>query len=101
MTDDEYTIDIISETGVPFRVVLGVRKHNGFACNNGNRVVSFYDRRYDFSEHGWFVSDYTPYTVLNRRGYGLLLDGNNPECRVGLDNMSLIIGWLELLVNHF
>lgn len=97
----DYTIDIISETGVPFRVVLGVRRHNGYVCNDGRRVVSFYDRRHDFTEYGQFVSDYLPYTVLDHKDFGLNLYGTDKDWRIGLDNLNLVKSWLEMLVNHF
>lgn len=93
----EYTIDIISTTGVPFRVVLGKR------LKDGGVVVSFYDRRYDHTEYGQFVSDYRPDDLYNfcQNKFNLNLYSGVDSWQVDRDNLMIIGLWLGMLINHW
>lgn len=100
---EEFFIDIINTRGVPFRVVLGVRENiHGEPMIERGKVVAFYDRRFAFTQHGQFVSDYNPMTLLDRDAdYGLNLQGGVSDWMIDYDNMRIIDLWLEMLVNHF
>lgn len=87
-------IDIVTDRGIPFRVVYGKRAYRDGTVSP-YEVVAFYDARYDFTEHGQFVSDYNPETMLEReRGYGLNLDGGVPNWTVDAGAMDLVRSWL-------
>lgn len=101
----ESILDVITEAGVPFRVVVGRRHvlHSGWT--SVNVVVAFYDRRYAgerFEAHGQFVSDYAPDTLLgldpwdrgDRKGLGLDLWGGEPSWRIDGATMDLVRAWL-------
>jgi hypothetical protein len=87
-------VDVVTDRGIPFRVTFGKREYRG-GTHSPYEVVSFYDARYDFTEHGQFVSDYNPETLLERqRGYGLDLDGNQPNWYIDGSTMNLVLTWL-------
>lgn len=92
---DQHLIDVISTKGVPFRVVLGKRMDDV--------VVSFYDRRYDHTEHGQFVSDYRPGDLYNfcQNKFNLNLYGGVDNWQMDRDNLMIIGLWLGMLVNHW
>lgn len=88
-------IDIVTDSGIPFRVVYGKRVYrNGEIAKSP--TVAFYDRRYDFDAHGQFVSEYNRETMLERRtGYGLELQGDVPNWYVDASAMYVICTWLN------
>lgn len=87
-------IDIVTEKGIPFRVVYGKREYlNG--TYSLTEVVSFYDSRYSHTPLGQFVSDYYVETLLEREcGYGLTLYGGVPDWTIDAGAMDLVRSWL-------
>lgn len=74
VTMDEF-VTITTERGIPFMVVYGKRQYRDGSYSD-NAVVSFYDRRYNHTKYGQFVSDYNLETMLQRsNGWGLNLYG--------------------------
>lgn len=104
------TLDFTAANGVPFRarVVLPGDDFGAFSRQNGwalqakkdaEPVVEFYDKRYDHSPHGQFVSRYYLETLQERgsnAGQGLLLDGGIPEWSVDGANLSKVVAWAEV-----
>ena len=87
-------VDVVTDRGVPFRVTFGKREYRD-GTHSPYDVVSFYDARYDFTEHGQFVSDYNPETLLERqRGYGLCLNGDYADWTIDGSTMNLVTSWL-------
>jgi hypothetical protein len=90
----ESTIDVVTDRGVPFRVVYGYREYRD-GSHSAFPVVSFYDRRYDFTAHGQFVSDYNTETMLERQsGYALCLNGDYADWTIDGSTMNLVRMWL-------
>lgn len=89
----EYTLDIITDQEIPFRVVYGRRTYMGNVVSSFP-VVAFYDRRYQHDTHGQFVGDYTSETVLNG-DFGLNLNGGEPEWTVDRHAMRLVRAWVR------
>jgi len=87
-------VDVVTEKGIPFRVTFGRRKYRDGSYST-TEVVSFYDSRYDFTEHGQFVSDYNPETLLEMRtGTPLHLQGGEPNWVIDGWTMRLVTSWL-------
>lgn len=94
----DHMIDVETSQGVPFRVVYGPRKSllSDELLHQGRPIVSFYDRRYDFTEHGQFVSDYELSKILTHtKGVGLDLYGGEPNWVVDGSTLGLIEAWLR------
>lgn len=97
---DEYILDIVTDRGIPFRVVYGIREDiHGRPMTEYGKVVAFYDRRFLHTRHGQFVSDYDADTLLNRPIYGLNLRGNVENWSIDRINMIVVDEWLDALVN--
>lgn len=98
VTVPQRLIDIVTDSGIPFRVVFENRVYrNGEIAVKP--TVAFYDTRYDFDAHGQFVSDFSRETLLERRtGYGLDLQGDVPNWYIDAGSMDLITRWLVHLV---
>lgn len=96
VTMDERIMDIVTDRGIPFRVVYGHRKYRNGELSK-SPVVAFYDRRYDFDTHGQFVADYGRETLLERhsKGWGLDLDGGVPNWTVDASAMYVVMTWLN------
>lgn len=92
----KHVLDVIAESGIPFRVVYGKRTYLS-GKESVNVLVSFYDRRYpSLGEHGQFVSDYYPETLMDDRlTSGLNLHGGEDDWSIDAKTMSLVFGWLE------
>lgn len=90
----DYTLDITTYNGVPFRVVYGFREYlNGEL--SPTKVVAFYDRRYPHTEHGQFVADYSADTLLDHPEYrGMALYGGEPSWVIDGHTMGLVHDWL-------
>lgn len=96
-----FHLDTVAENGISFRVVVLVngKSENFSTASLGNRtLVEFYDRRYDFTPDGQFVSRYYLDTMLEHSG-ALNLHG-------GVDNWTLdsvtfrqVRSWLQSLVD--
>lgn len=87
-------VDVVTDRGVPFRVTFGKREYRD-GTYSPYQVVSFYDARYDFTEHGQFVSDYNPETLLERvSGYPLCLNGDYADWTIDASTMKLVTSWL-------
>lgn len=90
----DYVLDITSSNGVPFRVVYGFREYLDGSFSS-KKVVSFYDRRYQHTKHGQFVSDYNVDTLCDHPQYvGLTLWGTEPSWVVDGNTMELVHSWL-------
>jgi hypothetical protein len=94
-------LDVVTERGIPFRVVYGKRQFmdGSFSLNP---VVAFYDRRFTgdsiphFTEHGQFVSDFSRGTLLGTEfSYGLDLDGDTANWYIDGSAMYVIRTWLN------
>jgi hypothetical protein len=97
----DYIMDVVAYNKVPFRVVYGVRNGLSGEPLTDYPVVSFYDRRYDFTEHGQFVSDYHPTTLIDRDiSYGLNLYGRVENWSVDRGTMVTVLDWLETLLER-
>lgn len=96
MRMSEYVLDIVTDRGIPFRVIYGKRQYRNGKWSDV--VVSFYDRRNagDFhGENGQFVSDYRADTLLvDNVGYGLALNGDYAEWTIDKATMDLVRNWL-------
>lgn len=98
VTVPQRIIDIVTDNGIPFRVVYENRVYRSGAIA-AIPTVAFYDARYDFDAHGQFVSDYGLDTLLERqRGYGLTLQGGVPNWDIDAASMDLVRSWLINLV---
>lgn len=87
-------IDIVTDNGIPFRVVYENRVYRSGAIA-AKPTVAFYDARYDFTEHGQFVADYNPETLLERqRGYAMPLNGDYADWTIDGSTMNLVLTWL-------
>ena|SRR5881394_2143978 len=94
VTVSQRIIDIVTDRGIPFRVVYENRVYR-----NGEiaafPTVAFYDTRYDIDAHGQFVSDFSAETLLERQnGYPLDLDGGQPNWQIDGSAMALVKMWL-------
>lgn len=98
VTVPQRIIDIVTDNGIPFRVVYENRVYRTGAIA-AMPTVAFYDARYDFDAHGQFVSDYNLETLLERqKGYGLTLQGGVPNWDIDAASMDLVRSWLINLV---
>lgn len=97
-----FILDFISENGIPFRAVYGIRNGvSGKPITEYGKVVAFYDRRYPQTEYGQFVSDYDPRTLLARdSSSGLNLSGGVPDWTIDRANMVTVLDWLEMLIEN-
>lgn len=84
-----------------FRVVFlakGTHNPNFPECKIDRDTVEFYDRNYDFTPDGQFVSRYYAETLLEdseaSKGKGLVLDTGTPAWTVGAREMDMIRAWL-------
>lgn len=111
-TPDFQALDLVSATGVPFRVLLitgpdGAPNLARWQAGNGP-ILEFHDRRYGamsspspgFSAHGQFVSCYNVETIrAHESGRGLTLWGDVPGWEIDGWAMDVVRTWLELA--HF
>jgi len=97
---DEQIIDIVTDRGIPFRVVYGHRKYRSGDVSI-TPVVALYDRRYEYdhlyggSPHGQFVTDYLLNDFLAHGPYGLDLAGGVDAWTIDKENVGLISIWLR------
>lgn len=91
------TVEIFDfeSNGRPFRAVFvpagaGVKWHE-------KDTVKFYDRTYDFTEHGQFTggSYYTETILSHQRGVGLVLQGGEPLWTLSAEAMIEVLDALE------
>jgi hypothetical protein len=94
------TMDFVSN-GIPFRALI-IEQGDKFGLNdclvnrNSVPIVQFFDRRYNFSENGQFVSSYYISTLINRdKKDALCLQGGVPDWNISAASMSLVVSWLE------
>ena len=89
-------LDIMTENGVPFRVVYGYRQYPTGDYSN-IPTVTFYDRRYNHTPYGQFVTDYTREVLLARNDFrgGLNLFGGVSDWCVDASAMFTIRTWLN------
>jgi hypothetical protein len=88
----KFTLDVVAANGVPFRVILDpdTVKYN----NRG--FVSFWDRRFDFSDNGQKVCDYAYVTMMeSNRFTGLNLFGGETDWQIDADTFNIIWTWLR------
>jgi hypothetical protein len=93
-------MDFVSN-GIPFRSRI-VEQGDKYGLNdslvnmNADPVIEFYDRRYNHSENGQFVSRYSMITLLeHEKDNGLCLQGGVPDWNITADSMFAIVSWLE------
>lgn len=92
----ENILDIVNKDGTPFRVV---HSPNGGRFHNA-ATVEFFDRRYQFTEHGQFTgARYYVSTLLEdfTNNRGLDLYGSVPEWSIDPATMVLVMLWLKSL----
>ena|SRR5579875_3077543 len=93
-------MDFVSN-GIPFRVRIieqGDKFGSNYCIINRNRVpiVHFYDRRYNSSGNGQFISSYYLSTLLHKdTKNGLCLQGGVPDWNISSASMSSVVSWLE------
>lgn len=96
-------IDVWSR-GIPFRVVYlpadTPSEHYPVEHKiaEGRARVEFYDRRYDFTPDGQFVSRYYAEDLINKPVGGINLAGGIPEWR--LDNPTAFLVWSWILARQ-
>jgi len=96
----DYTIDVVTASGVPFRVVYGKRVWPS-GHQHSYPTVAFYDRRYpDFSKYGGqFVGDYNSEDLADHdQGYGLALNGDDSSWTIDARTMRLVLRWLSSIL---
>jgi len=77
----------IKSNGIPFNVVLHLNSEN-------KQVVSFYDGRYDFTEHGQFTGgSYYLEDIADHEG-GLCLHGGVSDWNIDEKGMKRVVKWL-------
>lgn len=97
-----YKLDVVAENGVPFRVVAVVdgKSENFSTASMGDRtLVEFYDRRYNFTPDGKFVSRYYLDTMLEHSG-GLNLHGGVESSTLNSVTWKTVREWLFFLVDR-
>jgi hypothetical protein len=96
----EFVVDVITSQGVPFRVVYSDRKDDNGNSIHHTHVVSFYDRRYDFTAHGQFVTDNLVDTIISRgqTGEGINLCGGEPDWMFDATALKVVYRWLMQLL---
>ena len=92
----EYTLDVINQEGIPFRVKLDPSGGH----YSDEPIVEFYDRRYTNNRDGQFTGAryYTASLLeshLNNEGYGLNLNGAVQEWHMDKGSMIIVLGWIE------
>lgn len=98
-----HTMDVIAESGVPFRVVVLAdgRSENYQTSSMGDRtLVEFYDRRYDHTKDGQFVSRYYLDTMLEHGSSGLDLYGGVDSWKLDSVTFRQVREWLYFLVDR-
>lgn len=87
-------MDVVAANGVPFRVTYGHRKYLD-GTYTLVPVVSFFDLRYDHTEHGQFVADYLPETLISRNEhYSLNMNGGVESWTVDRWTLRNVCEWL-------
>lgn len=106
-----FILDVVADSGIPFRVlaiprsVEGPNRHRAPAGRD-HTLVEFYDRRFLIDgEHGQFTGGgYYVDTILGRDGFGrgeggLCLDGGIPAWSIDEVTMSFVREWLAALAD--
>lgn len=103
-----YTLDIIANNGVPFRVVLlpDGKSINRPAANkyntNDKPQVEFYDLRHPHTPDGQFTGAcyYLDTLLEDPTGYGLSLYGGVDEWTVDAEAMVIVRTWLRAMIDR-
>jgi hypothetical protein len=97
-------MDFVSN-GIPFRVRI-IEQGDKFGLNdclvnrNSVPIVQFFDRRFNFSENGQFISSYYISTLINdNKKNGLCLQGGVPDWTISAASMTLVVSWLKEIAN--
>lgn len=91
--------DFTAVNGVPFRVRV-VFKGDSYGQNfclthdSDDPLVEFYDKRYNFTPHGQFVTRYFAVTLTERGENGLDLYGGEPNWKVDSFSMNRVKDFL-------
>jgi len=98
-TDPSY--EFTSTTGVPMRcrlVARGARfgREHCFTNDSPIPTLEFYDRRFDHTAYGQFISSYFLTTFLDGTA-GINLHGGTLGWQIGADDKREIIEWLDQL----
>lgn len=87
-------IDIVTNNGIPFRVVYENRVYPSGVISE-KPTVAFYDARYAFGPHGQFVADYYVESLqVHDKHKGLYLCGNHKPWTVDAASLRLVWSWL-------
>jgi len=90
-------LDVVAQNRVPFRAVFvpaGVPSPNRRIPAYPKGTVEFYDRRYDFTPDGQFVSDYFVETLIRPGAGGLVLHGGVPAWIIDAGTMVQVTAWI-------
>lgn len=93
-------MDFVS-SGIPFRTVIIEQGdkyglNNVLTNNNRDPIIQFFDRRFNHSENGQFISSYYMHTLLNHNpNNGLCLQGGVLDWNISMTGMALVVNWLE------
>lgn len=93
-------MDFVSN-GIPFRSRI-IEQGDKYGLNdclvnrNADPIIQFFDRRFNHSENGQFVSSYYMATLLNQEtNNGLCLQGGVPDWNISAASMDAVVSWLE------
>lgn len=91
----QHTVDVIGGNGVPFRIVYTPSAQD----DHGNTVgaVEFFDRRWDHTANGQFVSSYWLGAILDGSNSGIDLQGGVDDWTIDAINMGTVRFWLRNL----
>lgn len=94
-------MDIVTDYGVPMRVVFGIRLDmTGKPLREYGRTVQFYDKRYRGTEYGQFIGDWSPSIFLEIPSNGHFpMNGTNREWMLDHASRRLVSLWLDHLIN--
>lgn len=98
-------LDIENSQGVPFRVVYipaGVScPHCADSYCDGENRVEFYDRRYDLTPNGQFISAYFASTIVNKPVGGIDLAGGVADWKIDTRAMFHVWSWVMNLTGSW
>lgn len=92
---DIETLDIETSQGVPLRAVYV------HAEGDEQATVRFYDRRYNFTDHGQFITSYWASTIVNKPVGGLVLQGGVPDWYIDTRAMFGVWVWVMNLTGSW
>lgn len=82
-----FSLDVITEVGTPIRVVLNPHSSGG--------IVSFFDRRLQYSDNGHKICDYFYNEVVSPGFESMILSGGHEDWHIDWDTFNMIFRWLR------